>query len=99
MEFPNARKYSQEHECISLRDEASTINLPNVGQSFQHNEVFSSVEALKAVSDLFMPVSGKIAETSEHFFKEPTQNNAESFGNSSTQYKQIYKPATRCNQN
>lgn len=47
-------------------------DLPNVGYSFQQDEVFGSVEAVKTVSDLFMPVSGKIVETNELLLKAPT---------------------------
>ena len=56
-------------------------DLPNVGYSFQQDEVFGSVEAVKTVSDLFMPVSGKIIETNQRLLKEPTLINSEPFGN------------------
>ena len=88
MEFPTDRKYSKEHTWISVHDNTGTIgitefaqselgeivyaDLPNVGYSFQQDEVFGSVEAVKTVSDLFMPVSGKITETNELLLKAPT---------------------------
>ena len=88
MEFPNDLKYSKEHTWISVQDSIGTIgitafaqselgeivyaDLPNVGYSFQQDEVFGSVEAVKTVSDLFMPVSGKIVETNELLLKVPT---------------------------
>ena len=88
MEFPTDRKYSKEHTWISVHDNTGTIgitefaqselgeivyaDLPNVGYSFQQDEVFGSVEAVKTVSDLFMPVSGKIIETNELLLKAPT---------------------------
>ena len=88
MEFPNDLKYSKEHTWISVQDNTGTIgitefaqselgeivyaDLPNVGYSFQQDEVFGSVEAVKTVSDLFMPVSGKITETNELLLKAPT---------------------------
>ncbi len=97
MEFPTDRKYSKEHTWISVHDNTGTIgitefaqselgeivyaDLPNVGYSFQQDEVFGSVEAVKTVSDLFMPVSGKIIETNQHLLKEPTLINSEPFGN------------------
>lgn len=81
MEFPSDRKYSKVHTWISIQDNTGTIgitefaqselgeivyaDLPNVGYRFQQEEVFGSVEAVKTVSDLFMPVSGKIIETNE----------------------------------
>lgn len=88
MEFPNDLKYSKEHTWISVQDNIGTIgitefaqselgeivyaDLPNVGYSFQQDEVFGSVEAVKTVSDLFMPVSGKIIETNDLLLKAPT---------------------------
>ena len=88
MEFPNDLKYSKEHTWISVQDSIGTIgitafaqselgeivyaDLPNVGYSFQQDEVFGSVEAVKTVSDLFMPVSGKIIETNDLLLKAPT---------------------------
>ena len=88
MEFPNDLKYSKEHTWISIQDNTGTIgitafaqselgeivyaDLPNVGYNFQQDEVFGSVEAVKTVSDLFMPVSGKIIETNDLLLKAPT---------------------------
>ena len=97
MEFPNDIKYSKEHTWISVQDNIGTIgitefaqselgeivyaDLPNVGYNFQQDEVFGSVEAVKTVSDLFVPVSGKIIETNKQLLKEPTLINSEPFGN------------------
>ena len=97
MEFPNDLKYSKEHTWISVQDNTGTIgitefaqselgeivyaDLPNVGYNFQQDEVFGSVEAVKTVSDLFVPVSGKIIETNKQLLKEPTLINSEPFGN------------------
>lgn len=88
MEFPNDLKYSKEHTWIRVQENIGTIgitefaqselgeivyaDLPNVGYSFQQDEVFGSVEAIKTVSDLFMPVSGKIIETNQILLKAPT---------------------------
>lgn len=85
MEFPSDRKYSKVHTWISIQDNTVTIgitefaqselgkivyaDLPNVGYRFQQEEVFGSVEAVKTVSDLFMPVSGKIIKTNELLLK------------------------------
>lgn len=95
MEFPNDLKYSKEHTWIRVQENIGTIgitefaqselgeivyaDLPNVGYSFQQDEVFGSVEAVKTVSDLFMPVSGKIIETNKQLLKEPTLINSEPF--------------------
>ncbi|MCT3639679.1 MULTISPECIES: glycine cleavage system protein GcvH [Bacteroidota] len=95
MEFPNDVKYSKEHTWISVQENIGTIgitefaqselgeivyaDLPNVGYSFQQDEVFGSVEAVKTVSDLFMPVSGKIIETNKQLLQEPTLINSAPF--------------------
>ena len=97
MEFPTDRKYSKEHTWITVQDNTGIIgitefaqsqlgeivyaDLPNIGYSFQQDEVFGSVEAVKTVSDLFMPVTGKIIETNQRLLKEPTLINSEPFGN------------------
>ncbi|MDV4116309.1 glycine cleavage system protein GcvH [Elizabethkingia anophelis] len=97
MEFPNDIKYSKEHTWIRVQDGIGVIgitefaqnelgeivyaDLPNIGYSFQQNEVFGSVEAVKTVSDLFMPVSGKIIETNQLLLNEPTLINSEPFEN------------------
>ena len=97
MGFPTDRKDSKEHTWISVQDNTGTIgitafaqselgeivyaDLPNVGYNFQQDEVFGSVEAVKTVSDLFVPVSGKIIETNKQLLKEPTVINSEPFGN------------------
>jgi glycine cleavage system H protein len=47
--------------------EIINADLPNVGYNFQQDEVFGSVEAVKTVRDLFMPVSGKIIEQSTYY--------------------------------
>lgn len=97
MELPNDIQYSKEHTWIRVQDKIGTIgitefaqselgeivfaDLPNVGYSFQQDEVFGSVEAVKTVSDLFMPISGKIIETNTQLLKEPTLINSEPFEN------------------
>ncbi|OJY91205.1 MAG: glycine cleavage system protein H [Sphingobacteriales bacterium 40-81] len=97
MEFPNDLKYSKEHTWISVQGNIGIIgitefaqselgeivyaDLPNLGYSFQQDEVFGSVEAIKTVSDLFMPVSGKIIEINKQLLQEPTLINSEPFEN------------------
>lgn len=95
MEFPNDLKYSKEHTWIRVEENIGTIgitefaqselgeivyvDLPNIGYGFQQDEVFGSVEAIKTVSDLFMPVSGRIVGTNQQLLKEPTLLNSEPF--------------------
>ncbi|MBX9732609.1 MAG: glycine cleavage system protein H, partial [Chitinophagaceae bacterium] len=79
MNFPTDLLYSKEHTWLRISDNIGTIgitefaqselgeivyaDLPNDGYSFEQDKVFGSVEAVKTVSDLFMPVSGKVIET------------------------------------
>ena len=55
------------------------VDLPNNGYKYSQNEVFGSVEALKIVSDLFMPITGKVLESNTQLLKEPTLINSEPF--------------------
>ena len=52
------------HAQDSLGD-VTYVELPEVGQSFEKNEVFGVVESVKAASDLYMPISGEISEINE----------------------------------
>jgi len=88
MNFPEGLKYSKEHTWLRISDNIGTIgitefaqselgeivyaDLPNDGTSFEQDRVFGSVEAIKTVSDLFMPVSGKVIETNKKLFQTPT---------------------------
>jgi glycine cleavage system H protein len=56
------------------------IDLPNIGNSYKQDEVFGTVEALKTVSDLFMPVSGKVTAINPPLKEEPTLVNSDPFG-------------------
>jgi glycine cleavage system H protein len=80
--------YSKEHTWLKITDgigivgitdfaqkelgEIVYVEFPNIGDEYEQDEVFGSVEAVKTVSDLFMPVSGKIIETNESLNNNPT---------------------------
>ena len=97
MNFPAELRYTKDHEWISIEGNVATIGITDfaqhelgdivyvdintVGKDLAAEEVFGTVEAVKTVSDLFMPVSGKIIETNQHLLKEPTLINSEPFGN------------------
>lgn len=97
MELPKDLHYSKEHTWVRIEDKTATVgitafaqnelgeivyvDLPNVNHNFKQDEVFGSVEAIKTVSDLFMPLSGKIIETNEQLLKEPTLVNSNPFDN------------------
>lgn len=77
--YPKENLYSTDHEWVSVQDNVATIgitdyaqhelgdvvfiDLPEAGDSFEANEPFGSVESVKAVSEIFCPVSGEVIET------------------------------------
>jgi len=109
MIFPEDLKYSKEHTWLRISDNTGTIgitefaqselgeivyaNLPNSGYSFEQNKVFGSVEAIKTVSDLFMPVSGKVIETNKKLLQTPTLVNEDPYGEGWMMKIEITNPA------
>lgn len=96
MNFPNDLKYSKEHEWVRLEGDFAYIgisdhaqkelgdivyvDITSVGQTLQANEVFGTVEAVKTVSDLFMPIGGEIIEFNEALSGQPELVNQEPYG-------------------
>ncbi len=78
MNFPADLKYSKEHEWVRVEGNTGTIGITDfaqkelgdivyvdintIGDTIERDKVFGTVEAVKTVSDLFMPVSGKVLE-------------------------------------
>jgi glycine cleavage system H protein len=56
------------------------LELPSVGAKFNKHDVFGTIEAVKAVSELFSPVSGEIVEINQRLEKEPQLVNSEPYG-------------------
>jgi glycine cleavage system H protein len=56
------------------------IELPSVGASFSRHDVFGTVEAVKAVSELFCPVAGEVTEVNTRLDKEPALVNSDPYG-------------------
>ncbi|MFN0047963.1 MAG: glycine cleavage system protein GcvH [Cytophagales bacterium] len=87
MNFPAELKYSKDHEWIMVDGNTATIGITafaqgelgdivfvdinTVGKSVKQFEIFGSVEAVKTVSDLFLPVSGKILEVNANLNANP----------------------------
>lgn len=96
MSFPNELKYSKEHEWVKVDGDKVTIGisahaadalgdvvfveLPEEGDEVEVNEVFGSVESVKAVSDLFCPVSGKVVAVNEDLLDSPELINSAPYG-------------------
>ncbi len=91
MAYPADYKYTKEHEWLKLDGTTGTIGitdyaqnslgdivfveLPKVGQEITAGQTFGSVESVKAVSDLFAPISGTVTEINEALNTKPEQVN------------------------
>ncbi|TDE09361.1 glycine cleavage system protein GcvH [Dyadobacter psychrotolerans] len=96
MDFPKELRYSTDHEWVSIKDDIATIGitefaqselgdivfleLPDSGQAFKTGEVFGNVEAVKTVSDLFMPLSGQVIQINPSLASEPELLNEDPYG-------------------
>ena len=95
MNIPEELKYTKDHEWISIDGEIATVGITDfaqrelgdivyvevetLGETLDADEVFGTVEAVKTVSDLFLPVSGEIIEFNEDLEDTPEDVNAEPY--------------------
>jgi glycine cleavage system H protein len=93
MPYPTDYKYTKEHEWISVAGNTGTVgitdyaqgslgdivfvDLPKVGDTLEAGKIFGSVESVKAVSDLFSPVSGAVTAINEELKDAPERINAD----------------------
>ena len=96
MNIPSELKYTKDHEWIKVEGDILTIGITDFAQSelgdivyvevetldetLAADEVFGTVEAVKTVSDLFLPVSGEIIEFNESLEDEPEKVNTDPYG-------------------
>jgi glycine cleavage system H protein len=96
MNFPDNLKYTKEHEWLLIENDTATIGITEFAQSelgdvvyvevttegddVDKDEVFGTVEAVKAVSDLFMPLSGKVLEQNPDLESQPELVNSDPYG-------------------
>lgn len=96
MNLPEQLKYTKDHEWISLDGDVATVGITDfaqkelgdivyvevetLDQEMEADEVFGTVEAVKTVSDLFLPVSGTIIEFNEQLETNPEEVNADPYG-------------------
>lgn len=96
MDFPNDLKYTKEHEWVRLEGNIATVGITafaqgelgdivfveveTEGEDLDQDEVFGSIEAVKTVSDLFMPLSGKVTEFNTKIEAEPELVNKDPYG-------------------
>lgn len=87
MDFPEELKYTEEHEWVLIEDDIATIGitdfaqdqlgdvvfveLPAVGDELEAGKTFGVVESVKAVSDIYAPLSGEVVEINEDLPDEP----------------------------
>ena len=91
MNLPKDLKYTKDHEWVKIEGEVATVGITDFAQSelgdivyvevetldeeLEKEEVFGTVEAVKTVSDLFMPLSGKVIEFNDNLEDEPEHVN------------------------
>jgi glycine cleavage system H protein len=96
MNFPADLKYTKEHEWIKLEGDIATVGITDfaqselgdivyveietVGQTLAKDEIFGSVEAVKTVSDLFLPIAGEVLEVNSALNDTPELVNSDPFG-------------------
>ncbi|HYN84233.1 MAG TPA: glycine cleavage system protein GcvH [Pyrinomonadaceae bacterium] len=94
--IPDGLNYSKDHEWIRVEGQTATVGitdhaqnslgdvvyveLPKVGDTFGAHEAFGSVESVKAVSELFLPVAGEVTEVNEELQDSPEQVNTDPYG-------------------
>lgn len=96
MNFPQELKYTKDHEWVKIEGDVATIGVTEfaqkelgdivyvevetVGDTIEAGEVFGTVEAVKTVSDLFMPLTGEILEFNEELESAPELVNESPYG-------------------
>ena len=96
MNFPSELKYTKDHEWIKIENDIATIGITDFAQgelgdivyvdvdtlddTVEEGEVFGSVEAVKTVSDLFMPLTGEVVEFNSELEEDPEFVNTDPYG-------------------
>ncbi len=96
MNFPADLKYTKDHEWIKINGNEATIGITDfaqkelgdivyvdvttLGEIVAREEIFGTVEAVKTVSDLFMPLTGKVLEVNKYIDSTPESVNADPYG-------------------
>ncbi len=96
MPSPGDRLYTREHEWVKVEDEVGTVGitdyaqdqlgdivyvkLPGVGEQVRHMEPFGEIESVKAVADLYSPVSGEVVDINRELEEHPELVNQDPYG-------------------
>ena len=86
MNFPADLKYTKDHEWIRVDGDVAYVGITDyaqgeLGEVVAKEEVFGTIEAVKTVSDLFMPVSGEVIEANAELDDKPELVNEDVYGN------------------
>ncbi len=96
MDFPQNLKYTSEHEWIRLEGDVAYVgitdyaqeqlgdivfvDIPTVGESLEAGDIFGTIEVVKTISDLFLPVTGEVLEQNEALEGTPELVNKDPYG-------------------
>ena len=96
MNIPEGLKYTKDHEWVKIEGDIATVgvtdfaqselgdivyvDITTVGQDVAEHDIFGTVEAVKTVSDLYMPVSGKVLEVNPVLEASPEKVNEDAYG-------------------
>lgn len=96
MQFPEALKYTKDHEWIKIEGDTATVGITEFaqrelgdivfvdvdskGKALQINDIFGTVEAVKTVSDLYLPLSGTVTEVNPELDGNPEFVNQDPYG-------------------
>lgn len=96
MNIPQELKYTKDHEWVKIEGDTATVGVTDfaqselgdivyvevetVGETLDREEVFGTVEAVKTVSDLFLPLSGEILEFNDSLEGTPEKVNSDPYG-------------------
>lgn len=96
MNIPANLKYTKDHEWVSIEGDVATVGITDfaqkelgdivyvevetLDQTLEREEVFGTVEAVKTVSDLFLPLSGEIIEFNDSLESDPEKVNTDPYG-------------------
>src|SRR5690606_265981 len=96
MNIPDGLKYTKDHEWLKIEGNTATVGITDfaqselgdivyvdintTGQEVNEHDIFGTVEAVKTVSDLYMPVSGKVLEVNPALERNPEKVNEDPYG-------------------
>ena len=96
MNIPGSLRYTKDHEWISLNGDTAKVGITDfaqnelgdivfievetIGENLDKEETFGTIEAVKTVSDMFMPVAGEVIEVNELLTEKPEKVNQDPYG-------------------